>query len=90
MGEVQAVLGAPLSPEAGVSTPPQGPRRECVYRCACLHGSGDKQVPKACVAPGKGGALVLPLEWDLDLRRGTPAQALSLLAECKCSRCPVL
>ena len=28
--------------------------------------------------PRQGGAPVLPLGWDLALRRGTPAQALSL------------
>lgn len=61
-----------------------------MYQCACLHGSGEKQVPKVCVAPGRGGAPVLSLGWDLDLRKGTPAQVLSLLAEYKCSRCPVL
>lgn len=40
--------------------PLPGPLGECVYRCAYLHDSGEKQVPKACVAPGREEPLSSP------------------------------
>lgn len=53
MGEVQAVLGVHLSPEAGVSTPSQGPRGNvCTSVHACTV-QGRSRFPR-CVWPQAG------------------------------------